>query len=736
MRGYTWQKIGDWMNRRSFNKLAGAAGLGVWGSIRQASAMTALSAGDPGQTTSKPQPGSQTTGNKGAWDHYFFGTAYYPEWWEPAEWEVDFRQMQELGINTVRMGEFAWASYEPVPGKFDFSWMDRAISVANRHGVDVILGTPTASVPPWLYQMHPDVLSGNERGLYTYGGRKGYCTSSPNYIRACESIVTALAEHYGRHPGVIGWQLDNEPGFPFQSFDPDSEREFQAWLQKRYGTLDALNRDWNGAFWSNHYSDWSQIHFPTNSAEGGWQPAITLAYRRFFSDSFLNHLRRQAVILRKTIKNQFLTTNWPSPAWSVDVFTAAAEFLDATAWDNYVISPGISGFQSQYIAGFNHDLSRGAGPHQRFFCAEQLAYVPANAPEEGLRLQAYINLGHGGYGSLYFEWRRPLAGNEQYRPSFIKSFDGTIEAKPMFERIGKEFARLGPRLAGAVTRSDIALLFNFSNQWAQGFGSVGRKGRSYDGEEGYYYNGFKVLQRNIDVVSMEVDLSSYKLVLAPNLQLVDDATVSRLRTFVSRGGILVLNYRAGTQNMNVSMRRTLSPGPFTDMAGVTAKANEVDFVEYKVLEEAGFGIGFSGDKTVFRPHTILEWLVLQGAEPIATFSGEGMAGRPAITRNRYGQGWVFYVGTDCAEDGFYEALARVVGSTGKMSPLIAAPYGVEIVSRETSDTTFYFLLNLTETAHRDIALPGPMDDMIGGQTGMKNISLGPLDVAVLTSPKS
>ena len=724
------------MDRRKFNKLAGAAGLSVWGSIRQASAMTTLSAGDMGQAASKPQPASQKTGNNAAWDRYFFGTAYYPEWWEPAEWEVDFRQMQELGINTVRMGEFAWASYEPAPGKFDFSWMDRAISIANRHGVDVILGTPTAAVPPWLYQLHPDVLSGNEHGPYTYGGRKGYCTSSPNYIQACVRIVTALAKHYGRHPGVIGWQLDNEPGFPFQSFDADSERAFRVWLQKRYGTLDALNREWNGAFFSNKYSAWSQIHFPTNSAEGGWQPAITLAYRRFFSDSFLNHLRRQTVILKQESKTQFVYTNWPSPAWSVDVFTAAAEFLDATAWDNYVISPGISGFHSQYIAGFNHDLARGAGPHQRFFCAEQLAYVPPSAPEEGLRLQAYINLAHGSYGNLYFEWRRPLAGNEQYRPSFIKSFDGTIESKPMFERIGKEFARLGPRLAGAVTRSDIALLFNFSNQWAQGFGSIGRKGRSYDGEEGHYYNGFKVLQRNIDVVSLEADLSGYKLVLVPNLQLVYDATVSRLRAFVSRGGILILNYRAGTQNMDVSMRRVLSPGPFTDIAGVTAKANEVDFVEYKVLEKEGFGVSFSGEKTVFRPHTILEWLVLQGAETIATFSGDGMAGRPAITRNRYGQGWVFYVGTDCADDGFYEALARAVGGTGKMSPLIAAPYGVEVVSRETSDTTFYFLLNLTETAHRDIALRGPMEDMIGGQTGVKNMSLGPLDVAVLTSPKS
>ena len=188
------------------------------------------------------------------------------------------------------------------------------------------------------------------------------------------------------------------------------------------------------------YTEWSQIHFPRNSAEGGWQPAISLDYRRFFSDSFLNHLRQQAAILHERTRDQFVFTNWPSPAWSVDVFAAASEFLDATAWDNYVSAPGLSKFRRQYTAGFFNDFCRCSGPHQRFLCAEQNAYVPPNADNEGLRLQAYIDLAHGSHGNLYFEWRRPLAGNEEHRPSFIKGFDGKVNpAKETLTQIGKEF---------------------------------------------------------------------------------------------------------------------------------------------------------------------------------------------------------------------------------------------------------------------------------------------------------
>ena len=106
------------MNRRRFNQLATLTGLAT---------LAGRGFGSPNEPARK------------LWDHYLVGAAYYPEWWTPDEWEQDFRQMHDLGINTVRMGEFAWALFEPAPGKFDFAWMDRAIAIARRYKIDVIL---------------------------------------------------------------------------------------------------------------------------------------------------------------------------------------------------------------------------------------------------------------------------------------------------------------------------------------------------------------------------------------------------------------------------------------------------------------------------------------------------------------------------------------------------------------------------------------------------------------------
>jgi beta-galactosidase GanA len=141
------------LHRRAFHKLAGVFSLD-------------LLIGRGSQAAAGEESTPKRAGESGSlWSGYLMGAAYYPEWWPAEEWEVDFREMRDLGINAVRMGEFAWAMFERAPGKFDFDWTDRALAVAGRYGIRAILATPTASIPPWLYELHPDVLTGDAKGL-------------------------------------------------------------------------------------------------------------------------------------------------------------------------------------------------------------------------------------------------------------------------------------------------------------------------------------------------------------------------------------------------------------------------------------------------------------------------------------------------------------------------------------------------------------------------------------------
>jgi len=145
--------------------------------------------------------------------HPLFGAAYYPEHCSAERWSTDARLMQQAGINTVRLAEFAWSRLEPKAGVFDFAWLDKAINILMAHGIQVILGTPTAAPPAWLIQAHPEILPVNEDGQRAgFGMRRHYCPTQPAFHAATRRVVEAMARHYQQHPAVFAWQIDNELG--------------------------------------------------------------------------------------------------------------------------------------------------------------------------------------------------------------------------------------------------------------------------------------------------------------------------------------------------------------------------------------------------------------------------------------------------------------------------------------------------------------------------------------------
>ena len=499
-------------------------------------------------------------------DHFQIGVAWYPEQGPEWTWEADLAKMQSIGINTIRVGEFAWVDFEPAQGVYNFEWMDKAIELAAKYGIKTVLCTPTANVPPWLRQKYPDVLGANSRGNFTLGGRKGYNVNSKNYLEAGARITLAMAKQFGNNKNIIGWQLDNEPGYPFELFDKASLAQFLNYLKKKYTTLDALNDVWGGHFWSLIYTDWAQIEFPINNGDGGWNPGQYADYRNFFSLAFQRHLQLQADILRQYIGTRFIFTNWPNNCWSVNTFETTEKFLDISAWDNYSPSPGVTSYLDQYFSAMNHDIARCAGTSGRFIIAEKAAQIAAHAPQKGLRNHQYKDLAHGAIGTYYFEWRAPLAGQESGYVSMLQNDGSFNTSKDIHVQTNREFARIGGELQNATTISDVAIIYSYQNQWDQGWW-IGRKG--YEGEVEAYYAGLKVLRRNIDMIPEKASFSKYKIIAAPGLKMVSDNTAARLTEFVNNGGILILGKETGIRDTLNRYRPLVTPGIFTSIAGLT-----------------------------------------------------------------------------------------------------------------------------------------------------------------------
>jgi len=89
-----------------------------------------------------------------------YGAAYYNEYMpadlQPGRLEKDVALMKDAGITVVRMGESTWSLWEPAEGKFEYAWMDRVVDAMGKAGINVIMGTPTYSMPTWMAKAHPE----------------------------------------------------------------------------------------------------------------------------------------------------------------------------------------------------------------------------------------------------------------------------------------------------------------------------------------------------------------------------------------------------------------------------------------------------------------------------------------------------------------------------------------------------------------------------------------------------
>ncbi|KQX52400.1 beta-galactosidase [Paenibacillus sp. Root444D2] len=243
----------------------------------------------------------------------WFGVDYYPEHWPGDRWPLDAKMMREAGMNTVRLAEFAWALMEPEDGFYDFTWLDRAIEVLTKEGIQIILGTPTAAAPKWLMDKYPDMYPVDVYGLTKgFGTRRHYCPNNKIYRQYSVLIARRMAEHYKDHAHVVAWQIDNE--FGGACYCKSCLQAFRVWLAHKYGTIDKLNTEWGTVFWSHTYRHWDEIILPTYSSSDGFSqnagarqllstpynhnPGLLLDYQRFFSDATVAYQRLQIEEIR------------------------------------------------------------------------------------------------------------------------------------------------------------------------------------------------------------------------------------------------------------------------------------------------------------------------------------------------------------------------------------------------------------------------------------------------------
>ncbi|HEY8965376.1 MAG TPA: beta-galactosidase, partial [Candidatus Methylacidiphilales bacterium] len=471
------------------------------------------------------------------------GASYYPELSDRATWESDLNVARDLGLRLLRCGEFSWSRWMPRSGAWEADWASSFLDLAASKGFQVVWCTPSATPPPSLFERWPDLRATTCDGLAVpVGVRRNACPSHDGYRELCGDVAGRIAEAIGSHPALLGWQIDNEiAGDGFTCWCPRCGEAFAAWLEARYGTLDALNAAWRTGVWSQHYAAWREVPIP-HRAFPSHAPALKLAWRRFRSDRWLAFHRTQRDALRRGgASAKPVTTNFYDLSWDVP--------FDQWAWRPHLDVLGQSLYAEDATAArFELALLRGLDGKAVWVLEQKAGQQNAQNlyPEPLDRLGVHLQLcAEGGAATaIYWHLRQHLSGCEMEHGAVLRH-DGrpTRIARAIAEAIPGAVAaplRLPPVEGGPV------LVFDFEQHWAQE--TRPQPGTRWDYrerlEQDWYGAALDLREGGVRVGPLAAALAAVRTeggeVWLPHFQMAGEGELAALRAFLWQGGRLVV----------------------------------------------------------------------------------------------------------------------------------------------------------------------------------------------------
>ncbi|PJN50965.1 Beta-galactosidase BgaP [Paenibacillus sp. GM1FR] len=629
----------------------------------------------------------------------FYGGDYNPEQWDHETHLEDLRMFQLAGIDIATINVFSWALIQPDEVTYRFEELDQLINRLHENGVYICLATSTAAHPAWMAKKYPDVLRVNADGRKRkFGGRHNSCPNSPTYRKYAEKIADKLAERYKDHPAVLVWHISNEYGG--ECYCDNCEKAFRVYLKERYQTLEQVNKAWNTNFWGHTFYDWDEIVLPSNLSEhwgnnNSTFQGISLDYSRFNSDSMLDCYLLEYDAIKKHIPDSVVTTNLMGFFKQLDYFKWA-KYLDIVSWDSY---PGLATPVS--FTAMAHDLMRGLKDGQPFMLMEQTPsqqnWQPYNSLKRPgvMRLWSYQSVAHGADTIMFFQLRRSIGACEKYHGAVIEhaGHENTRVFREVAE-LGKELQILGDTTLDASVESKVAIVFDWDNWWATEKSSGPTVALNYVDQIHKYYAAFFRRNIQVDIVSVDTDLSKYDIVLAPVLYMVKPGFAAKLEKYVEAGGTFLTTFFSGIVNENDLVTTGGYPGELRKLLGIWVEEIDALLPEQKnriVLKET-----YGDLQGEYGCGMLCDLLHSEGAEVIAEYGDDFYKGMPVVTRNTFGQGEAWYVASD-PDERFLDGLLGQLAAAKNVESLLETPEGVEVSARTKDGRPYLFVMNHNAT---------------------------------------
>jgi beta-galactosidase len=615
-----------------------------------------------------------------------YGGDYNPEQWPVSVRLEDLELMQEAGVNFLSVGIFSWALLEPAEGTYDFAWLDEVMDNLAGIGVKVALATATAAPPAWLVRKHPEILPVTADGtVLGPGSRRHYTPSSAVYRRYATGITRVLAERYKDHPALALWHVDNELGCHVSEFyGKEDAAAFRVWLERRYGSIGALNASWGTAFWSQNYGSFEEI-LPPAVAPSTLNPGQQLDFQRFNSWALMDYYRGLVAVLREVTPGVPCTTNLmaSSATKSMDYFDWAKD-LDVIANDHYLVAADP---ERQIELAFSADLTRGIAGGDPWILMEHstsaVNWQPRNQPKmpgEMLR-NSLAHVARGADAVMFFQWRQSFAGSEKFHSAMVPHGGRDTRVWREVVDLGASLKQLAP-VRGSRVESRVAIVFDYEAWWASEIDSKPSIDVKYLDLLRAFHRSLFLRGVSVDMVHPSGSLDGYGLVLVCTLYSVTDEAAGNIAAAASAGATVLVSYFSGIVDEKDHVRLGGYPGAFRDLLGVRVE----EF--HPLLAGTQLELSDGAESAVWSEH-----VHLAGADAVQTFTEYPLEGVPSLTRRAVGSGAAWYLATFPDRVGIESVVDRLLEDSS-LAPVAVADPGVELTRRRSDDgRSFLFAIN-------------------------------------------
>lgn len=699
------------------------------------------------------------------------------------EWRRDLRQIRALGFNAIRSW-VSWAKGEPEPGRYQLDTLDVLLRLAEEEGLGVLVQVYMDSAPGWVGRLHPDAafVSSNGQAIRPESS-PGYCLDHAAVRAADLAFYEAVARRASASPAFLGFDLWSEPhviNWANPTYIPNPEfcfcrntlARYRRWLERKYGSLEALN-----AAWYRDFAAWDEVEPNRLSTILSYTDYID--WKAFIVSKLGEDLRARYEAAKRGAPRALATSHaagvglYASPHWwegQSDDWTMAEEvdyygtsfypkhsaFVDRdTEWRGALLD---------FTRSFGYAAGRRGfwiGELQAGFGTIALNVSPAVTPED-LRVWTWSALARGAKAIATYAYYPMSTGYESGGFGLV-GLDGTLTERA---QTAGAIARLVDRhaplfLAARPPQSQVAVVYNplahfvGGRQRAAAYG--GPQGEVAGIERDSLLGVYRALfPTNVPVDFVHADhltpdeLAPYRLVVLPYPIMLRARTAAALAEYVKGGGALVVEARAGWNDENGRASATVPGLGLAEVVG----AREVD-VQTVAKGQASLLAGNGLPGLAAGESLPGRWYEegLAATSPSARVVARFASGQGAAVASAFGRGRTLMLGSyvsagyvsqpEPSTRRFFEGLLDWAGVT---RPVAVAGDALEVRSLESGRERLVFVFNhASSAAEATIVVSGALGgatvrDLVDGTLvpvkpaagGFEwRETLGPRDVRVL-----